>query len=99
MSWAGRFCGHNLGQAGQPCAGSEVQVAFEPFLGRQGTVLRGTVLRGARVPQSAAACAALCSVSAAMIEAAVAKLARSSGVYPGRYSLPGCWTCGVMKGV
>ena len=53
----------------------------------------------AGVAQSAAACAALCSVSAAMIEAAVAKLARSSGVYPGRYSLRGCWTCGVMKGV
>ena len=73
-------------------------VAMGPFLGGTSEASPCAVLGSggafgcplARFAQSAATCAALCSVSAAIIESAVAKLARSSGVYPGRYSLVNC---------
>ena len=87
-----------VGEAGPACAGSEVEGSLlEPLLGRHSSRRRLVRHSALAEPvavlspvftQPAAACAALCSVSAAVIESAAAKFARSSGVYPGRYSLP-----------
>ena len=87
-----------VGEAGPACAGSRSRGRFwsrsSVAIPRRRRLVRHSALAEPKAvlspvfTQPAAACAALCSVSAAVIESAAAKLARSSGVYPGRYSLP-----------